>query len=159
MARLSKSDIAHKAERWALAMRERAKLDAAKEAAMAPLIKRHADEMQKVLDAHDPKISAVEQKADALYTEVVDWLNSQCKPVAIESRSAIAELLKGEKLRDRVIDVKKFLAYAKRKGDAVYDCVSVGVAKAEKLLGKTELDKISVRPVVPYTKATLRLKD
>ena len=41
----------------------------------------------------------------------------------------------------------------------MYECFGIFVQKAEKLIGKKELDQISTRPSSPTKSVTLKLKD
>ena len=145
---LSQSDITHKAQRWATFQKQIEAAEADREKKLAPINKRF-----------DEVVEPLQSKADALAAEINEWLDKQKKSVLIESRNAIAQVVIGTKLDARKISVKGFLKYAKQKGEAVYDCIRVEVSKAEKLLGKSEIDKISERPTIQTRTQSLRLKD
>jgi hypothetical protein len=81
-------------------------------------------------------------------------LNGAGKPLVLEGDLAIASV--ESVVGRRMIDVEKFLKAAKGKGAAMWDCVSVAVAKAEKLLGKTEVDKISAKETKLVASLTLK---
>jgi len=172
VAKLTQTEVKEKAESYAAKMAEYDKLVTKYEAATKDIGERHQKELEELLEKHEtelapiakkhlPKIEKISIEIEALYGEVIDWLQSQKKSIKLESSSAIAEFFKGKKeLPGRVASVKDFLGYVKTKGeDAVYACMNVVLKDAEKLIGKTELDKIASKPKKDVEKATLTLKD
>ncbi len=150
----NQSDVVAKAERWATLKKQIAVIDAAREKKLAPV-----EAKMRAIDVEfDAQIEPIQKKADAFETEVREWLEKQKKSVTVESKSAVVEIVHGTKLADRKADVKRFLKFAKTKGDAVYDCLTVAIAKAKTLIGEAELDKISERGSVPTKTVTLKLK-
>ncbi|MEO8649178.1 MAG: hypothetical protein ABI539_08435 [Acidobacteriota bacterium] len=158
MAKLSQSAIKARADEWALVKSKIQTAQTAKDAALAPIVERHEDEMRIASAKHDRKIETLQAEADALETEVLGWLNTQAGDVMVSGERAVAEKKTETKIGQRIVDVKKFLETAKSKGEAMWDCVSVAVAKAEKLIGKSELDAISTKKETVSTSTTLRLK-
>lgn len=116
------------------------------------------DEAAPIFAKHDGRIEKLQNKSDELASEIIGYLDKQTKDVVIESSGAVAERKTQTKLMARVIDVKKFLAKAKSKGEAAYECLSVAVQKAEALLGVTALEAISHRPERREVVTTLKLK-
>lgn len=156
---MNQSDVKYKAERWASHMKKIDDLNAQREREIEPLRRAFDRKADPINERYAADIAKAEAAAEKIYDEVIEWLNKQSKSVMVESKHAEAEMFIGEvESRTRSVGVKKFLKYAKTKGDAVYDCVNVVIAKAEKLLGKTELDKISEKPKENVRRATLKLK-
>lgn len=116
------------------------------------------DEVAPILAKHEGKIEKLQNKSDELASEIIGYLDKQTRDLVIESSGAVAERKTQTKLMARVIDVKKFLVKAKSKGDAMYQCITVAVAKAEALLGEKDLEQISHRPEKTETVTTLKLK-
>lgn len=160
MPKLSQATVKQKIDEWGLLTAEIAKAETARERAIEPIIAQHNEELAPILKRHDTKIDKLRSAKDSLSGEILGWLDANGKPLRLEGATAVAEYSTGTKLGDRVIDVKKFLevAKAKAKGEAMYDCIQIGIAKAEKLLGKTELDQISERPSKDTKSVTLKLK-
>ena len=155
MPKLSKAAVQEKIAEWVSLGKKVAKAEETMAAEIAPFVKKFEAATQIIHDHHGPRIAKLIDQRSKLQTEIIDWLKQQKKDVAVETDTAIAERKTG--LAPRVIDVKKFLVVAKSKGEEMYKCISVGIALAEKLLGKKEVDKISNRP--PATPTTqLRLK-
>ena len=144
VAKLSQNEIRHKADEWAANEKkcERAR--------------RMRDE-DPVVIRHDAKIAKLQDKSNELASEIYAYLNAQTKDVEIATALAIAERKTQKKLLPRLVDVKKFLAKAKSKGDAMYECIRVEVQKAEKLLGD-DIETISNRPEKIDVVTSLRLK-
>ncbi|HQU83923.1 MAG TPA: hypothetical protein PKY59_12385 [Pyrinomonadaceae bacterium] len=67
--------------------------------------------------------------------------SGEVKAVTIEAGQAVAQLSKTEGAR--VVKVKDFFAAVKDRSDSFFDCLTVAIGKAEKLIGKDALDKIS----------------
>jgi hypothetical protein len=157
MSKLSQSAIKTKADEWAAIQGKIQIADIARNAALAPILERQADELQLASAKHDQKISKLQQEADAIEAEVLEWLETQGE-ITVTGARAIAERRTETKIGARVIDVKKFFDAAKSKGEAMWDCVTVAVAKAEKLLGKKEIDAISEKKESVSIVKQLRLK-
>ena len=143
MAKLSQADIKAKADEWADLGKKITKLEDARDAALEPHRQKYESAYAAVGRQHDPKIEKLQQQRDELQAEVIGWLNAQGKAVTIEATKAIAA--NEMKVGARVIDPHKFFEKAKSKGAAAWDCVTVAIAKAEKLLGKTTVDEISTK--------------
>lgn len=158
MAKLSQATVKQKLDEWGLLTAEISKAETARTKAIDPIIARHNEELAPVLKRHDTKIEKLQSAKDSLSGEILGWLDAHGKPLRLEGETAIAEYSTGTKLGDRVIDVKKFLDVAKSKGEAMYDCIQILVQKAEKLIGKKELEQISDRPEKDTKSVTLKLK-
>lgn len=143
MPKLSQADIKAKADEWARVNEKITKAEAAKTDELQPHVEKFNRNTDEVRNRHDKKINSLRAQADEIQSEVVDWLASQGKVISLESEKAIAanEL----RIGNRIIDPQKFLEKAKEKGAAAWDCVTVAIAKAEKLLGKTTIDEISTK--------------
>lgn len=159
MAKLSQAAIKTLADEWAAKRAAIVRAERAREAAIDPIIARHNEELAPILKRHDAKIATLQAEADSIAGEVLGWLEQNGKPIRLEGEKAVAEFSTGTTLGNREIDVKKFLKAAKAKGEAMYECINVLVKKAEELLGKTELEAISNRPITPTKSWTLKLKD
>jgi hypothetical protein len=156
---LSQAAIKAKADEWAEKKAAIAKAETARSAAIDPIIARHNEELEPVLKRHDSKIEKLQAEADEIYAEVIGWLEEKGVPTRVEGEKAVAAYETGTKLGPRVINVKQFLEVAKPKGEAMYECIQIGVACAEKLIGKKELDQIATRPESPTKNVTLKLKN
>lgn len=157
MPKLSKADIKSKLAEWESLSKKIAKAQETMETEMVPAVRRFAVATKPIREHWDPKIAKLTEQRAAVQKEVTDWLKSQKKDVAVETDTAIAERTTG--LGPRVIDIKKFFEAAKSKSEsAIHECINVLIDKAEKLLGKKEVDAISDRFPKKDPTTQLRLK-
>lgn len=156
MAQLTRSDIAHKAERWAKHRRDIDGIvdEQANDKKIAALLTQ-LDDLQR---PYAERIEKLEEKAAAIYAEVIDWLTKQKKPVAVESKSAIAQLLTGTRPGNRVPDAQKFIALCKKKKVEPWAAINVVIKLAEPMVGKNEFDTVCTTEQREYKEATLKLK-
>ena len=141
MAKLTQAEVKAKADEWARLGAEIEKKEAARNAALEPEIEAHNEAIKPILAKHDPKINVLTAKRSEIAAEVTNWLETQGKPMTLTGELAIAVV--ESKSSSRKIDVGKFLEKAKTHGSAMWECLSVAVAKAEKLIGKATVDEIS----------------
>lgn len=155
MPKLSKAAVKEKVAEWESLGKKVRKAGEAMEAELAPALKRFETATKDIRTYHEPKIQKLMDQQSAIAKEVIAWLEEQKKDIAVETETAIAERKTG--LGPRVIEPERFIEAAKAKGDAMWKCVNILIANAERLLGKKELDAISTRPPAK-PKAQLRLK-
>ena len=157
MGKLKKSDVKEKLAEYAVIRAKIVKVEDAQNRELEPLIEKYNEESKPVLAKHGKKLDPLIEQADALEEEIRGFLNAQDKDIAIEADGFVAERKTQTKLGARVIDVKAFLERAKKKGEAMFACISIGVKKAEDLLGK-EIDEISSRPETESVNVGIRQK-
>lgn len=157
MGKLKKSDVREKLAEYAGVRAKIVKAENAQNADLEPLLAKYEEDSKPVLEKHAKKLEPLIAKADELETEIHGFLSVQEKDIAIEADGFVAERKTQSKLGARVIDVKAFLERAKKKGEAMFACISIGVKKAEDLLGK-EIDEISERPSKEEVTTAIRVK-
>lgn len=157
---LTKSDIAHEAERWAKHQRDIDKLERERslDAELKAMIARHAEEMRPLVEKYESAIEALETKAATVRSRVIEWLSKQKKSVTVESKSAIAKLITGTRAGNRVPDPEKFIAACKKQKKDPWPAVGVTIKLGEPILGKNDFDKICAKEDVEFSEATLKLK-
>lgn len=156
---LTQSDIKSMAERWATHTRKLEKIEADREAELAPVKAAFQKKAAPINEKYDALVDPLQAKADELEEAITEWLRKQKKSIRIESRSAVAEFIKGSKLGNRVVDAFKFVAMAsERKIKDYWSHVNVTIKDAEKLLGKDDLDAICSQPKVVSEIVNLELK-
>lgn len=143
MAKLSQAEVKATADAWAAVKVKIGKAERALYDEIDPYLVRYNKETAPIRAKHEKKINSLREQADELEQTVIGWLNGVGKPIALMGEKAVAEVHLKE--CSRVIDVEKFFATVKAKGSEFWACVSVGIAKAEKFLGKTEVDKIATK--------------
>lgn len=156
---LSQKAVKELCEEWSELQVSITKAEEAKHRALEPIIRRHNEELKPVLEKHDPKIEGLITRSDEVRTQIRDWMLAQKKDLNFSGEDWTAGVLSGESLGNRVVDVKKFLALAKKHGDAIYGCVTVILKKAEPLVGKKKIDEISTQDRTPTRSFTLQRKD
>lgn len=145
MAKLRKAGVKEKLGEYAATQLKLTKAENAQNAEIEPLLEKYNKATKPIIEKHEKKLQPLIAQRDALESEILGFLNAAESDVAIEESGYVAERKTQSKLMPRLIDVKKFLAAAKKKGEAMYACVTIGVKKAEDLMGK-EIDVISERP-------------
>lgn len=113
---------------------------------------------QVIRAAHEPKIQKLRNEQLAIEQQVISWLQDQTSDVTVAIETAEAIRKTETSVGARVIDVKKFLVIAQRKGDEALACINVLINKAEKLLGKKEVDAISTKPETTNVVTQIKLK-
>lgn len=154
MAKMSQAEVKERSDEYARLDRKISKAADAMNADLEPLLEELEKKSAPIRKRHEPKIQKLRDEQAAIETEILGWLNGVGKPIVLEAELAVAanELVVGK----RSIDAKKFYDAVKQKSAAFWDCLSVGIAKAEKMLGKAEVDKIAEKETKLV--ASLRLK-
>lgn len=151
MPKLTQAEIKAAADRWASIQKKLGRAEAAKNSDLAEHRARFEASVAEVTAMHDPKIDRLREQAAEIESEVIAWLDKQGKPVVFNGEHAIAAVER--KLGNRVIDPRKFYEAAKEK---FWDCVTVGVKKAEEAIGKQKVDEISDKAVTLVASLTLK---
>lgn len=156
MAQLTKSDVAHKVQRWAKHCRDIEKIEGEKanDKKIASLLAQLDDAMQ----PYHTGIEKLEEKAAEIKAEVLGWLGKQKRPVTVETKNAIAQLLTGTRPGNRVPDAQRFIALCKKKKVEPWAAINVIIKLAEPMVGKNEFDKVCTKEDIEYKDATLTLK-
>lgn len=151
MAKLTKAEVRTRIDEWAAAT---AKLQRMEKTRDAELAVEHGLTMQPIIDRHEPKLAPVRAKAAALEAEILEWLGTQGKDITVEGEAAVAanELKTG----NRSVPARSFFDAVRDKSEAFWECVTIGIAKAETLLGKNRIDAMAVKQTKLV--ATVKLK-
>lgn len=157
MAKLTKALVKERLAEYAAVQKKLASAENAQNAEIEPFLEKYEKDTKPVLAKHEKKLAPLIEKRDALAGEIYGFLDALDMDIEIENAGFVAERKTQTKLLARVIDVKKFLEAAKKKGEAMYACITIGVKKAEDLLGK-EIDLISERPSKTEVVTALRTK-
>ena len=98
-------------------------------------------------------------EAAALEREIKTWLKTSGRKLTITGEVAIAKRFDEEKFGPREISVAAFVAAAADSDQEDREaCLKVEIKKAEALLGKETIDRISNRPTITKTVEVLELK-
>lgn len=149
--KFSQKEIKEKLAEWEVINEKISKLQNVCNKKMEPFVREHNEKVSPFLDAFEEKVAPFRSQLNALESEILNALNSNLdadgnkKLVTIEQGCMVATVTKREKAR--LISVEKFFEVVKVKTAPFWECVTVAVGKAEKFLGKTEIDKISERPI------------
>lgn len=154
MAKQTQAEIKGLADKWADVNAKIVKAENAKNAELEPFVTAFNAETEPIRTKHDKKINSLREQADEIEATVLGWLNGVGKPIALAGEKAVAAV--ESKVGSRSINVQKFFDTVKDKNAAFWECVSVAIAKAEKLLGKDKVDAISSKD--SKLVATLKVK-
>ncbi len=157
MSKLSKAAVKERLAEYAVTMAKLTAAENKQNAELDPFLVQYNEDTAPILAKHEKKLTPLIEKRDELAAEIYGYLDAQKKDTLVEMAGYIAERKTQTKLMPRVIDIKKFIEAAKKKGEAMYACLTVGVKKAEDLMGK-EIDQISTRPEKTEVVTQLRLK-
>lgn len=132
---------------------------AANDAAIRKLEAKRAAEMEPIQKKYESRFAKLYSERGELETAVTEYLEKKnIDQIILAQSGAVAEQRTETKTGSRSIDPQKFVAAAKSKGAALWECVSVGVAKAVKLLGEEEIDKIATKKETVTVIRTLRMQ-
>lgn len=145
MAKLTKATVKERLAEIAVVEKKLKLAGDAQDAEMEPFLERYNEDTKPVIAKFEKKMRPLLEKRDELLEGLYGFLEQQEADISIESNGWVAERKTQKKLLPRVIDVKKFIEAAKKKGEAMYACITIGVKKAEDLMG-SEIDNISTRP-------------
>jgi hypothetical protein len=143
-------------DKWARLQGDIAKAQAARDKDLAPHVAAYDKAAAPILEKHNPKIEKLTAEAAAIQTDVFNWLTRHDKAIVLTGELATAT--NTSKPGDRVIDPQKFFAFVKEQNAAFWDCLSVGVAKAKKLIGEKAVDGMAVKTPKLVQSLTLNQK-
>lgn len=154
MAKLTQAQVKDKINEWAALAKKIERAESAMKAEVEPLLRKYEADARPILERHEPKIKKLLDRQFEIEAEVLGWLNGVGKPIALDGETAVAvnEVI----VCKRVISVQQFFDRVKERSSAFWDCVSIGVAKAEKLIGKKAVDEVSTKETKLV--ASLKLK-
>lgn len=158
MGKMTKAAAMDLMDSWEAVQKKIARAEKARNAELEPLIERHNEELKPILEKHDVKIGKLTDQAASLENQVVGYLEAQNKDQVISTGGAVAEQKTETKIGARVIDPKRFYDLVKSKGSEFWGCLKVEIAKAERFLGKTQVDEIADKKETTVVSRTLRLK-
>ena len=105
------------------------------------------------------KIAPLKAKADRLEKLVKEWLKTSGRLLTVTGENAIAKREEVTKFGPREMPLAAFLEATKEIDQADREnCLKVEIGKAEELLGKMTVDRLSDRPTITKTVETLELK-
>lgn len=143
MAKLSQAQIKEMADRVVELERKMLSLEEKRGKEIEPFRVAFERDTADINAKYDAKAAKLREERDTIYGEVVIWLESQGKVMSLEGEKAVAvnELVVGK----RVIDPETFFDKARFHGRLFWDCLTVGIAKAEKLIGATAVDEMATK--------------
>ena len=147
MAKVNQKIIKEKLDAWGVLQAKIGKVVSKRDKQLTPLIAEHNEKTKPILEEFDLKVAPfraqaaeIEKEISAILTANIDE-HGKPIPVIIASETASVTVTKSEGAR--IVSVQKFFDLVKTKTSAFWDCLSVGVAKADKLIGKDKVDEIS----------------
>lgn len=156
MPKLTQKTIREKSDEYAGLMAKIENLKTAKNKKINPLLVELNEKTKPIEEEYARKIAPLQVKADALEIEVLAAVTLIGKPIAIDTKRAIAELK--TIVGDRAVDPQTFYEAAVHKGAAVWECFKVQLAKADKLLGKKQVDALAKKDEKLEASLTLKPK-
>lgn len=143
MAKLTQAEIKAKADEWAKLDGKIKKAESDKGVELDPFIVEFNEKTKLIVEKHDNKIAGIASKKAAVEGEILGWLEGQGKPIALAGDLAIAA--NEMQVSSRKIDARKFFDKVKDRGAAFWQCVTIGIQKADKYLGKTQVDAMATK--------------
>jgi hypothetical protein len=139
--KLTQAEVRAAADEWA---RLSGKVKAAEDAMNAeldPFVVEFNEKTKAVTARHDAKIGKLIKQRDELQSQVIGWLDGHGKPIALEGDLAVAA--NETQTSARRLDAETFFSKVKDRGKEFWACVSIGIQKADKYLGKDKVDKMA----------------
>lgn len=158
MAKPTLEEIKAAADEYVKLGRKIGSVELKREAAMEPLVQRHAEEMREATASFDRTIERLETNQSNLRAKVLEFLSGKSRTYQAEGEVAEFGVVVGSKPGTRVVDREKLRKLCKAKG-VDYDAVTtVLLGEADKALGASSVDEISERPETPTRNEYLRPK-
>lgn len=141
MAKLTQAEVKAKADEIVRIDQKIAALEGKRTVELDPYLQQLAADTKEINEKYDGKVAKLKDQKSGLAVEVLSWLGQHGKAVVLEGDLAVAtnEVVVGK----RVIPPASFFEKVKERTTGFWDCVSIGIAKAEKLIGKTAVDEIA----------------
>ncbi len=139
--KLTQKQVRELLDEWSAVMTAIDKTDIARRKALAPALAAYHEAEDGYDAKHGAKAATLRSSAEGIETRIKAWLKAQDKAVVVAGETA--EAVNEVKTGSRVADPKKFFEKVKDRGAAFWDCLNVGIAKAEALIGAAELETIS----------------
>lgn len=160
MAKLTKPEVIELLDEYAMLEKRLGKLAQKRDDELAPLIEAHNEATKPIYDEFEHRSAKIRAKRDEIDTQIREHLLAAKRDQVITGEKATAERRTETKIGSRVIDPKKFYDTVQEKAAEFWGCLSVGIAKAEKFLGKTQVDEIAdVKATAVVTTEITILKD
>lgn len=126
---------------------------------MATITEKEIREMADEWGRLQLKIAPIAAKADRLEKQIKAWMKATGRKVTITGDVAIAMRADVTKFGPREMTLAAFLEATADVDQADREhCLKVEIGKAEELLGKLTVDRLSDRPTIVKTVETLELK-
>lgn len=161
MVKLTQEQIRQKVDAWAKLCGQIATTERARNLELHPHQVSYEKKTRPITEKWNSKLDPLQEKADALETEIVEWLEAQKKSVRIEGKKAVAEFTKSRGFGDRVVDAEKFVARCIERNIKHFwqKYVTVTIKNAQLVMGKEDMDELCSKPPITMAAATLELKD
>jgi hypothetical protein len=147
MAKVNQKIIKEKLEAWTVLQGKMGKVVSKRDKQLEPLMREHNEKTKPIIEEFDLKVAPFRAQAEEIEKEISAILTANIDdkgkpiPIIIDGKSATVTVTKSEGAR--VVRVREFFDLVNTKTSAFWDCLSVGVAKADKLIGKDKVDSIS----------------
>ncbi len=131
---------------------ERAALDAARQEQIAPITKRYQKACEPIDAEFNPKIAPVDARIKDLKQQLEAYLKAgfDAKTGAAKIGQLVGVPAEGKEMvaavkvsSQRFLDPEKFCAAIKERTKDFWDCLSVGIAKAEKFIGANRVNALA----------------
>lgn len=143
MAKLTQTEIKMLADEWAACERKLVRAAAAQERDLAPHNAAYAEAITPILEKYDPKRAKLEARRDEIVETVTEWLLDHGRSVELKGVEATAANV--QQVAGRKIDAETFFDRIKDRSSAFWGCVTIAIQKADKYLGKDNVDELATR--------------
>lgn len=103
------------------------------------------------------KTTPLAERRAEIEAELIGYLEAKGIDQMLSAGGAVAEQRTETKTGRRVIEPKKFFDAVKTKGAEFWGCLAVQIAKAEKFMGATEVDRIAEKTEKTEVVRTVRM--
>lgn len=144
---LNQKTVKEKLDVWARLQERIGKAHAKRNRELDPHLRTHQDAIAPIVAKYDLLLDPLLRESTALHKEIETLLlantsaDGKPKVAAVAGDAATAQLMVSEGAR--IVDVQKFFATVKTKGESFWNSLKVVIKDAEKLVGKEKIDEIS----------------
>lgn len=152
MATISKKKAIEALDEWGSVMRQKTALEAERDEKLKPMAARYQKACQPVNDEYNPQLEPLNARAAELATQLTEFMeggiNRETNEVKLqllegEADEGLYPVIEVQAKSARTIAARAFFEKVTERTQDFFDCLTVGIAKAEAWLGTKAVDAMA----------------